>query len=64
MSYKKTNGAGKFFAVLGVILLILVVIASVLAILYTTIPAVHDFILNLFKVKEEVKALTINQITR
>lgn len=52
MSYKKSNGVGTFFKVLGIILLILLVVASVTAILYATVPVVKDFIERIFNISQ------------
>lgn len=60
MSYKKTSGVGRFFKVIGVMLLILLVITAVTAILYATIPEVKEFILKVFKISSDVKTATIS----
>lgn len=60
MSYKKTSGVGRFFKVIGVMLLILLVITAVTAILYATIPEVKEFILKVFKISSYVKTATIS----
>lgn len=46
MSRYGKSGWQKFWIALGVTLLVLLLIASVMSILYATVPAVKDFLIN------------------